>query len=138
MARKDPYPVSREDQPVYVEERVTSVAAPDVIFDEDVISVPVVPPEYVDEEEMYYNQNGQDATYYQEVQSQEYYPQPEPEYYQQPQQVEYDEYVDDGYVQENVDGGFVIESSGNDPESRKYLTVHDGGQYSVGYTETTY
>lgn len=138
LARKDPYPVSREDQPVYVEERVTSVAAPDVIFDEDVISVPVVPPEYVDEEEMYYNQNGQDATYYQEVQSQEYYPQPEPEYYQQPQQVEYDENVDDGYVQENVDGGFVIESSGNDPESRKYLTVHDGGQYSVGYTETTY
>lgn len=134
LSRKDPYAVSREDKPV---ERVTNVAAPDVIFDDDVISVPAVAPGFVDEEEMFYNENGQDAVYYQEPQ----------EYYEsQPQPVMYDEYVDDqeymapdNYVTEDTDAGFVMEHEDeNDAANRKYLSVHDGGQYSVGYTETTY
>ena len=133
LSRKDPYPVSRDDQPVYVPEpRVTSVDAPDVIMEDDVISVPILEPGYVDEEEMFYNENGQDAVYYQTVQ-------PQPQEYYEPQPMVYDNYVDEGqyaedYVEE--DGGFVMES--NDPETHRYLSVHDGGQYSVGYTEETY
>ena len=125
LSRKDPYAVSREDQPVYVPEpRVTNVAAPDVIMEDNVVSVPILEPGYVDEEEMFYNENGEDAVYYQEI---------------QPQQVMYDEYVDeDQYAEDNIeeDGGFIMES--NDSETHRYLSVHDGGQYSVGYTEETY
>jgi len=134
LARKDPYGVSREEQPVYVPEpRVTNVAAPDVIMDDDVISVPILAPGYVDEEEMFYNENGQDAVYYQNVQ-------PQPQEYYEPQPMVYDDYVDEGqyaedYVEED-DGGFIMES--DDPETHRYLSVHDGGQYSVGYTEEVY
>ncbi len=130
LSRKDPYPVSRDDQPVYVPEpRVTNVEAPDVIMEEEVISVPILEPGYVDEEEMFYNENGQDAVYYQNVQPQEYY---------ETQPMEYDQYIDEGqYVEDYTeeDGGFIMEG---DPETHQYLSVHDGGQYSIGYTEETY
>ncbi|MBO4480768.1 MAG: hypothetical protein J5742_04080 [Alphaproteobacteria bacterium] len=145
LSRKEPYGVSRESQTVYVpvfepevevveepEVRVTTVTSPDVIFDDDIVSVlPVMPPhDYdFDEEEAYYNDNGDDVGYYSE--SQNYY---------QPQRVNYEDYgQQEEYYEDNSDGGFIIESSDDtDPETRRYLSVHDGGQYSIGYTETTY
>jgi hypothetical protein len=114
LARKQAYGVSRESQGIYV---------PDVIFEDDVISVPVVAPNYVDEEELYY-QDGGDEEYYQEDQI----------YYDEPQPMPYDEYEsDEGYIDE-ADEGFIMEDSGG----RDYLSIHDGGQYSVGYHEEIY
>ena len=117
LARKQAYGVSRDSKGVYV---------PDVIFDDDVISVPAVAPNYVDEEEMYY-QNGGNEEYYQEDQM--YYDEPQPMQYE-----EYDsgEYYEDDY--EDEDDGFVMK----DANGRNYLSVHDGGPYSVGYTEEVY
>ncbi len=135
LARKQAYGVSREDQTVYVpvvEEpvvvepepvvRVTNVAAPDVIFDDDVISVPTVAQDYVDEEEMNYTGQDENVVYVQPD-----YVQPEPEYYY-PQP----EYYDAPIPQD------VVEDNNYEPEDRQYLSIHDGGQYSIGYTETTY
>ena len=113
LTRKVPYDVAREDKPIYVpapEPRVTNVTAPDVIFDDDIISVPVAPNDYV-EEGVYYQQ---DDGYYDN------------------QDMYYDE---NAYVNEM--GGFVTQEV-SEPQTTRHLDVYDGGQYSVGYTETTY
>ena len=112
LMRKVPYDVAREDKPIYVpapEPRVTNVTAPDVIFDDDIISVPVVPADY-DDEGAYYQD---DTTYYDNRGM---------------------------YYDENVayDGGFVDQEQSRKPQTERHLDVYDGGQYSVGYTETTY
>ena len=112
MMRKVPYDVAREDKPIYVpapEPRVTNVTAPDVIFDDDIISVPVVPADY-DDDGAYYQD---DTTYYDNRGM---------------------------YYDENVayDGGFVDQEQSRKPQTERHLDVYDGGQYSVGYTETTY
>ena len=110
LARKVAYDVAREDKPIYVPDpapRVTNLTAPDVIFDEDVISVPVVPDDYSDEGAYYQD----DAMYYDETAA-------------------YQEY--------NQTGGFVVQEQPREPETTRHLDVYDGGQYSVGYTETTY
>lgn len=124
LGRKDAYDVAR-DKPIYVpvpEPRVTNVTAPDVIFDDDIISVPTdpvdygAPENYVVDENMYYQ--NQDGAYYDEnVQYDEQYNQ-------------YNQYVDET-------GGFVAEPE-REPETTRHLSIHDGGQYSIGYTETTY
>lgn len=124
LGRKDAYDVAR-DKPIYVpvpEPRVTNVTAPDVIFDDDIISVPTDPVDYgasenyVVDENMYYQ--NQDGAYYDEnAQYDEQYNQ-------------YDQYVDET-------GGFVSEPE-REPETTRHLSIHDGGQYSIGYTETTY
>ena len=112
LARKDAYGVSREDKAVYIPEpvvRVTNVTAPDVIFDEDVISVPLQP---IGTESEYYDDGmGYDA---------------------------YGEYYtgdEGGFVDANARFG-VDNQSG--PETRRELSVHDGGQYSISYDETLY
>ncbi len=116
LARKDAYDVAREDRPIYVPEpRVTNVVAPDVIFDDDIISVPVAPADYVDED-MYYQDTD---TYYQDQAS----------YYDA--NSAYQEYVDET-------GGYVAEEQPREPQTTRHLSIHDGGQYSIGYTETTY
>ena len=117
LARKVAYDVAREDKPVYVPEpapRVTNLTAPDVIFDDDVISVPVVPADYSDEG-VYYQD---DSAYYDN------------------QDAYYDESV--AYQEYNQTGGFVVQEQPREPETTRHLNVYDGGQYSVGYTETTY
>jgi hypothetical protein len=128
LARKNPYYVSRDDQVVYVPieqefvpeqpVRVTSVSSPSVIYDDDIVTVPVPAPEY-DESEYYYEDTA--AMY-----------QPANNPYNQN---EYNEYS----------GGFVGSDSYNEqyydesgPETRRHLSVHDGGQYSISYDETIY
>lgn len=115
LARKDAYDVAREDKPIYVpmpEPRVTNVVAPDVIFDDDIISVPAEPANYVDEG-VYVDD---EAVYY-------------PDQYYDANAEYYDEYGDNA-------GGFVEEP--REPKTTRHLDVYDGGQYSIGYTETTY
>ena len=110
IMRKTAYDVAREDKPIYAPTpRVTNVIAPDVIFDDDIISVPVAPANYTDDvyyedEDVYYNGGFQ-----------------------------YEQNV-------NQSGGFVSEPvyQQTEPTVQKHLSVHDGGQYSIGYTETTY
>jgi len=117
LARKVAYDVAREDKPVYVPEpapHVTNLTAPDVIFDDDVISVPVVPADYSDEG-VYYQD---DSAYYDN------------------QDTYHDESV--AYQEYNQTGGFVVQEQPREPETTRHLNVYDGGQYSVGYTETTY
>lgn len=111
LARKGAYDVAREDRPIYSPEpRVTNIVAPDVIFDDDVISVPVVPADYSDED-MYYQD---ESAYYQN----------EGVYYDN--NAAYQEYVDENRAESR------------EPRVERHLSVHDGGQYSIGYTETTY
>ena len=115
LARKSAYDVAREDRPIYVPEpRVTNLVAPDVIFDDDIISVPVAPADYADED-MYYQD---DAAYYEN----------QGEYYDE--SAAYQEY--------NQTGGFVTDEQTREPQTTRHLSIHDGGQYSIGYTETTY
>ena len=89
--------------------RVTNVAAPDVIFDDEVVSVPVQPvePEYYDDGMGYYVEE------------------------------DYDAYADDagGFV--NPDARFGADNQYG-PETRRELSIHDGGQYSISYDETIY
>ena len=122
LERKQAYDVAREDKPIYTPgPRVTNVIAPDVIFDDDVISVPVVPADYSDDGAYY----EEDAAY-QDTQGAYYDTQAG--YYDQ--NTEYQEYV-------NESGGFVQEAP-REPQTTRHLDIYDGGQYSVGYTETTY
>ena len=122
LGRKDSYDVAREDKPVYtVGPRVTNVIAPDVIFDDDVISVPVAPANYADDEVYYQDEAAyydNQGAYYDYVNQDAYYNQ------------NTEEYV-------NESGGFVTNES-REPQTTRHLDVYDGGQYSVGYTETTY
>ena len=114
LSRKAAYDVAREDKPIYVPEpepRVTNIVSPDVIFDDDVISVPVVPADYSDEDAYYQ----EDAMYYDDQGA----------------------YYDDGDAYQEM-GGFVTQEQPREPETTRHLDVYDGGQYSVGYTETTY
>lgn len=109
LARKGAYDVAREDRPIYVPEpRVTNVVAPDVIFDDDIISVPVAPADY---EDIYYQDEG---VYYDN------------------QAAYYDENA--AYQESNA---YVAEQP-REPQTTRHLSIHDGGQYSIGYTETTY
>ncbi len=121
LARKEPYDVAREDKPIYVPEpRVTNLTAPDVIFDDDVVSVPVIPTEYADEDEgAYYD----DSMYYDNT----------GEYYEDAGMY----YDESGAEYVNDAGGFVSDEY-SDPQSQRRLDVYDGGQYSVVSTETTY
>lgn len=132
LARKDAYDVAREDKPIYVpvpEPRVTNVTAPDVIFDDDIISVPTDPvdygaaEDYVVDENMYYQ--NQDGAYYDENM----------QYDEQDNQYDAQQY--DQYEQYDQTGGFVMGPE-REPETTRHLSIHDGGQYSIGYTETTY
>ena len=124
LGRKDSYDVAREDKPIYtVGPRVTNVVAPDVIFDDDVISVPVAPANYADED-VYY----QDESVYYDNQGAYYDYATQDAYYNQ--NAELPEYV-------NESGGFVTNES-REPQTTRHLDVYDGGQYSIGYTETTY
>ena len=109
IMRKAAYDVAREDRPVYAPApRVTNVIAPDVIFDDDIISVPVAPA------------NRLNDVYYEDE----------------------DVYYDGGFQYEqnvNQSGGFVAAPVYQpEPTVQKHLSIHDGGQYSIGYTETTY
>ncbi len=131
LARKDPYYVSRDDQVVYVpveqefvptpepEVRVTNLTAPSVIYDDDLVSVPVPAPEY-DESEYYYEDTA--AVYQPSIAN------------------EYNEYsggfVDETSYNEQYDTQNYYDESG--PETRRRLDVYDGGQYSISYDETTY
>lgn len=116
LARKDAYDVAREDRPIYVPEpRVTNIVSPDVIFDDDVISVPVAPADYADQD-MYY----QDEDVYYDNQQAAYYD----------ENAAYQEYVDES-------NAYVAEQP-REPQTTRHLDVYDGGQYSIGYTETTY
>lgn len=134
LLRKDPYYVSRDDQVVYVpvepepyvepepEARVTNVTAPSVIYDDDIISVPVPAPEY-DDSEYYYEDTA--ATY-----------QPANNQYNVNEYNEYSGgFVDDGSYTEQYNEQYYDESG---PETRRHLSIHDGGQYSISYDETTY
>lgn len=115
LARKVAYDVAREDKPIYTPEpRVTNVVSPDVIFEDDIISVPVVPADYADEG-VYYQD---DSAYYEN----------QGEYYDE--SAAYQEY--------NQTGGFVVNEQPREPQTTRHLDVYDGGQYSIGYTETTY
>ena len=115
LARKIAYDVAREDKPIYMPEpRVTNVVSPDVIFEDDIISVPVVPADYADED-VYYQD---DSAYYEN----------QGEYYDE--SAAYQEY--------NQTGGFVVDEQPREPQTTRHLDVYDGGQYSIGYTETTY
>jgi len=122
LARKDPYYVSRDDQVVYVpvepepEVHVTNLAAPSVIYDDDIAGVPVPGPEY-DDAEYYYEDT---AAVYQPSDNQYY-------------ETEYSDEQSGGFVGESE--GFYNEYG---PETRRHLSVHDGGQYSISYDETTY
>lgn len=135
LARKAPYGVSRDDKPVFIEApepvietvvetvveepviNVTTVTAPDVIFEDDVVSVPMP---MMNEDVDFEYENSANVPYVPELyvveQPRQYVP--EPQYVPKPQYVEsnYD------YVEEPME------------ETRRNLTIHDGGQYSV--TET--
>ncbi|MBO7508762.1 MAG: hypothetical protein J6T57_00600 [Alphaproteobacteria bacterium] len=126
LARKDAYGVSREDKPVLVPVEsvavsepavvVTNVTAPDVIFEDDVISVPVRP---VPESAEYYD----DGMGYNDVVVDN----------------NFNTVYDNSYVEET--GGFVDDPASYNaagPETVHQLTIHDGGQYSVSYDETVY
>ena len=126
LARKNPYYVSRDDQVVYVpveeqefipepDVRVTNVTSPSVIYDDNIVSVPLPAPEY------------DDAEYYYEDTAARYQP------------------ANNQYNQDEYSGGFVDDRAYNEqrynesgPETRRRLDVYDGGQYSVSYDETTY
>ncbi len=115
LARKGAYGVSREDKTVYAPEpvvRVTNVSAPDVIFEDDIVSVPVQPisaePEYYDD--------GMGFEAYDD----------------------YNEYYTDdmgGFVDANARFGTDAQVG---PEIRRDVSIHDGGQYSISYDETEY
>ncbi len=138
LARKEPYGVSRDDKPVLVEvtepvveivteepvAMVTTVTAPDVIIEENVVSVPMpvvgedvetvveynnpANVEYVTESYVY------DAPQY--ATAPEYVPAPQPQ-----------------YVTENYNYVSAPEPA---DETRRDFSVHDGGQYSVTETVT--
>lgn len=130
LARKDPYYVSRDDQVVYVPVepeivaepepvRVTNLTAPSVVYDDELVSVPVAAPEY-DDAEYYYEDT---AAVYQPSVNQEYN--------------EYSGgFVDEASYNEQYETQNYYDESG--PETRRRLDVYDGGQYSVSYDETTY
>ena len=120
LARKDPYGVSRDDKPVLVEVtepviQVTTVISPDVIVEEDVVSVPMpMDGEDVETVAEYYNPaNVEYVT--------ENYIYEQPQYISEPQYAPQPQYVPEP---EPVD------------ESRRDFSVHDGGQYSVTETVT--
>lgn len=88
LMRKAPYGVSRAKAPVVVQEpvpmpapapRVTTVTSPDVVFDDDLVSVPVSGYDedvyYQDDDRYYYEDDG----YYQEPDYAEYHPAPQPQ-----------------------------------------------------------
>ena len=138
LARKAPYGVSRDDKPILVEvtepvveimteepvAMVTTVTAPDVIIEENVVSVPMpamgedvetvveydnpANVEYVSESYVY------DAPQY--VPEPVYAPAPEPQY--MPESYEY------------------VAPPAPADEVRRDFSVHDGGQYSVTETVT--
>lgn len=120
LARKDPYGVSRDDKPVLVEVtepvvQVTTVISPDVIIEEDVVSVPMpMDGEDVETVVEYYNPANVEYVTENYIYEQPQYI-PEPQYAPQPQYVPEPEPVD---------------------ESRRDFSVHDGGQYSVTETVT--
>jgi len=136
LARKDPYYVSRDDQVVYVPAepvnvpepivRTTNLTAPAVIYDDDLVSVPVPDPEY-DDAEYYYEDT---AAVYQPGQNQ---------YYQN----DYNEYsggfIDNAVTNEQYDEQYheqYYDESG--PTVRRNVDARDGGQYSVTYEEVKY
>jgi hypothetical protein len=98
---------------------VTNLTAPSVIYDDDLVSVPVPAPEY-DESEYYYEDTA--AVYQPSIAN------------------EYNEYsggfVDETSYNEQYDTQNYYDESG--PETRRRLDVYDGGQYSISYDETTY
>ncbi len=122
LARKVPYGVSRDDKPVFVEVaepvvQVTTVTAPDVIIEDEIVSVPMP----------YVGEDVETVVEYNNPANVEYvtddYVIPEPQYVPQPQYIEpdYDNYVAEP---EPVD------------ETQRDFSVHDGGQYSVTKTVT--
>lgn len=122
LARKYPYGVSRDDKPVLVEVtepviQVTTVISPDVIIEEDVVSVPM-PIEGEDFDRVIEYDNPANVEYVTEnyiyeqpqyIPEPQYVPTPQPEYVPEPEPVD---------------------------ESRRDFSVHDGGQYSVTETVT--
>ncbi|MBP5485662.1 MAG: hypothetical protein J6Y07_03065 [Alphaproteobacteria bacterium] len=114
LSRKQAYGVSRDDKQVFSNApRVTAVTAPDVIFEDEVVSVPMGDT-YVDTVVGY--DNPANVEYVQDyyVEQPQYIPAPQPQYVQE----EYNNY----YVEEP------------EPETKRNLTIHDGGQYSVSET----
>ncbi len=139
LARKQAYGVSRDDIPVVVpvpepvietviEEpvvQVTTVTAPDVIFEDDIVSVPMpIVDEDMDSVAPYDNPANAEYVSGSYVVNQPEYYAPEPQQYvPEPQ-----------YVQEN--NNYVEEQVEPVDETRRDFTVHDGGQYSVTKTVT--
>ena len=138
LARKSPYGVSRDDKPILVEVtepvveivteepvvEVTTVTAPDVIVEENVVSVPM-PAMGEDVETVVEYDNPANVEYVSEsyVYEQPQYI-PEPVYVPAPQP----QYVTESYE-------YVAAPEPVD-ETRRDFSVHDGGQYSVTETVT--
>ena len=138
LARKEPYGVSRDDKPILVEVtepvveivteepvvEVTTVTAPDVIVEENVVSVPM-PAMGEDVETVVEYDNPANVEYVSEsyVYEQPQYI-PEPVYVPAPQP----QYVTKSYE-------YVAAPEPVD-ETRRDFSVHDGGQYSVTETVT--
>ena len=138
LARKAPYGVSRDDKPILVEVtepvveivteepviEVTTVTAPDVIVEENVVSVPM-PAMGEDVETVVEYANPANVEYVSEsyVYEQPQYI-PEPVYVPAPQP----QYVTKSYE-------YVAAPEPVD-ETRRDFSVHDGGQYSVTETVT--
>lgn len=138
LARKAPYGVSRDDKPILVEVtepvveivteepviEVTTVTAPDVIVEENVVSVPM-PAMGEDVETVLEYDNPANVEYVSESYVYER-PQyvPEPVYVPAPQPQ---------YVTESYD---YVTDPEPAPETRRDFSVHDGGQYSVTETVT--
>ncbi|MBO7559534.1 MAG: hypothetical protein J6T27_00030 [Alphaproteobacteria bacterium] len=132
LARKAPYGVSRDDKPILVEVsepvvepviQVTTVTAPDVIVEENVVSVPM-PVMGEDVETVVEYDNPANVEFVEES-----YVVPAPQYVPEPEYVPASE---PQYVQENYD--YVAEESGPVEETHRDFSVHDGGQYSVTKT----
>jgi len=138
LARKAPYGVSRDDKPILVEVtepvveivteepviEVTTVTAPDVIVEENVVSVPM-PAMGEDVETVVEYDNPANVEYVAEsyvYEGPQYVPKPAYVPAPQPQ-----------YVTESYD--YVAEPEPG-PETRRDFSVHDGGQYSVTETVT--
>ncbi len=154
LMRKDAYNVATDDKVFLVPEThdavspvpepvVTTVVAPDVIIDDDIVSVPTpVVNTYVNDT---YDANNyiEDTTVVDTRIMNDYDTTNDvvmdvsnDVYYQNGTMPQYDDYVEDvdaGYY--DAHGAVYQESN---PERTKHLTVHDGGQYSVIYEETKY
>ena len=133
--------------------RKTNVVLPDIIVDEDVITVPMPAPDYVEEEDVPVVIQNQSQEYYNQWYAQEedvpVAVEPQEYYYnigESSEQMQYDYVQPQGYVvPQEYDNQYqysqddvVYEEDVPVPTTQRHLSIHDGGQYSVTYEETEY